>query len=130
MLTSLWEIRSRRVLTTNVEPEGKEIQMKSTQFFGVSLLAASLLGMVGCTVMREQSTVGQAVDDTAITTQVKARFAESPVVSVMAISVETMHGTVQLSGFAKSETERTTAESIARQVPNVKSVKTDIIVRP
>ena len=41
-----------------------------------------------------------------------------------------MHGTVQLSGFAKSENERATAESIARKVPNVKSVKNDIVVRP
>lgn len=104
--------------------------MNKTPFFGVSLLAASLLAMGGCTVMREQSTVGQAVDDTTITTQVKARFAENPVVSAMAINVETFHGTVQLSGFAKSENERSTAESIARQVPHVKAVKNDIVVRP
>jgi len=104
--------------------------MNTVQFFGVGLLTGSLLAMGGCTVMREQSTVGQAVDDTAITTQVKARFAESPVVSALAINVETFHGTVQLSGFAKNESERTTAESIARQVPNVKSVKNDIVVRP
>lgn len=104
--------------------------MNTVKFFGASLLTASLLGAVGCTVMREQSTVGQAVDDTAITTQVKARFAESPMVSAMAINVETFHGTVQLSGFAKSDTERSTAESIARAVPNVKAVKNDILVRP
>ncbi|MGK2951868.1 MAG: BON domain-containing protein [Thiobacillus sp.] len=106
--------------------------MNTTQYFGAALLASVLLGMgmAGCTVMREQSTVGQAVDDTAITAKVKARFAESPVVSVMAIKVETFHGTVQLSGSAKSETERSTAESIARQVSNVKSVRNDIIVRP
>ncbi|MDO9468449.1 MAG: BON domain-containing protein [Thiobacillus sp.] len=104
--------------------------MNTTQFMGVSLLTASLLTMGGCTVMRGQSTVGQAVDDSAITTQVKARFAESPVVSALAISVQTVHGVVQLSGFAKNVSERTTAESIARQVPNVKSVKNDIIVKP
>ncbi|MDP1532051.1 MAG: BON domain-containing protein [Rubrivivax sp.] len=104
--------------------------MNTTQFMGVSLLTASLLTMGGCTVMRGQSTVGQAVDDSAITTQVKARFAESPVVSALAISVQTVHGVVQLSGFAKNASERTTAESIARQVPNVKSVKNDIIVKP
>lgn len=104
--------------------------MKTSHLLGVSLLTASLLAMGGCTVMREQSTVGQAVDDTAITTQVKARFAESPVVSALAINVETLHGTVQLSGFAKSQSERSTAESIARQVPHVKAVKNDIVVRP
>lgn len=104
--------------------------MNAPQFLGVSLLTASLLTMGGCTVMRGQSTVGQAVDDTAITTQVKARFAENPVVSALAINVETLHGVVQLSGFAKTASERATAESIARKVPHVKSVKNDIIVKP
>ena len=104
--------------------------MNTTQFFGVSLLTASLLTMGGCTVFRGQSTVGQAVDDSAITTQVKARFAESSEVSAMAINVQTVHGVVQLSGFAKNANERSTAESIARQVPNVKSVKNDIIIKP
>lgn len=104
--------------------------MNIANLLGTAVLTSSLLVMGGCTVMRGQSTVGQAVDDTAITTQVKARFAESPVVSVMAINVETVHGTVQLSGFAKNESERSTAESIARSVPNVKAVKNDILVRP
>ena len=104
--------------------------MNTAKSFGAALLAASLLGVAGCAVTRDQSTVGQFVDDSTITTQVKARFAESPVVSAMAIKVETLNGTVQLSGFAKSESERTTAESIARDVPNVKSVKNDILVQP
>ncbi|MDP1928041.1 MAG: BON domain-containing protein [Thiobacillus sp.] len=104
--------------------------MNTVKFFGATLLTASLLGIGGCAVTRDQSTVGQFVDDSAITTQVKARFAESPVVSALAINVETLNGTVQLSGFAKSESERSTAESIARKVPNVKSVKNDIVVRP
>lgn len=98
--------------------------------FGAALLAGSVLVTGGCAVGRDQSTVGQFVDDSAITTQVKAKFAESPVVSAMAIKVITLNGTVQLSGFAKNETERSTAESIARAVPNVKSVKNDIVLQP
>jgi osmotically-inducible protein OsmY len=104
--------------------------MNSTRFFGAALVAAGLLSAVGCTVAREQSTIGQAIDDTNITARVKAGFAESPAVSAMAIKVETLHGVVQLSGFAKSEAERNAAESIARGVPNVKSVRNDIIVKP
>ncbi len=95
-----------------------------------AVMVASTLVMGGCAVTREQSTVGQYVDDSAITTQVKARFAESPVVSAMAINVETLNGVVQLSGFAKNANERTTAESIARNVSNVKSVKNDIVIKP
>jgi osmotically-inducible protein OsmY len=37
---------------------------------------------------------------------------------------------VQLSGFAKSASEKSTAESIARNVNGVKSVKNDILIRP
>tara|TARA_R110002049_G_scaffold257422_1_gene432864 strand:- start:790 stop:1113 length:324 start_codon:yes stop_codon:yes gene_type:complete len=96
----------------------------------VAAMVASTLVMGGCAVTRDQSTVGQYVDDSAITTQVKARFAESPVVSAMAISVETLNGTVQLSGFAKNASERSTAESIARSVKHVRSVKNDIVIRP
>lgn len=99
-----------------------------------TFLAAVLLGSTvlasGCAVTRDQSTVKQFVDDSAITTQVKARFAESPVVSAMAIKVKTLNGTVQLSGFAKNASEREAAESIARSVANVKDVRNDIVVQP
>jgi hyperosmotically inducible protein len=44
--------------------------------------------------------------------------------------VETLNGTVQLSGFAKSSEEKNAAESIARKVNNVKAVKNDIVIRP
>ena len=104
--------------------------MNIAKLCGAAVLAVSVLGAGGCAVTRDQSTAGQFVDDATITTRVKARFAESPVVSAMAISVKTLNGTVQLSGFAKDANERTTAESIARSVPNVKSVQNDIIVKP
>ena len=58
----------------------------------------------GCSVARDQQTVGSYVDDAAITTAVKAKMAEDKAgVSAAAISVETLNGTVQLSGFAKSQ---------------------------
>lgn len=95
-----------------------------------AVMVAGTLALGGCAVTRDQSTVGQFVDDSAITTQVKARFAESPAVSAMAIKVETLNGTVQLSGFAKSAEEKNAAESIARKVSNVKAVKNDIVIRP
>jgi osmotically-inducible protein OsmY len=73
--------------------------------------------------------MGSYVDDTTVTTRVKAKFAEDPVVSAMRISVETMKGEVQLSGFAKSAAEKSAADQLARSVPGVKSVRNDIIVR-
>ena len=95
-----------------------------------SAVAITALYATGCAVARDQQTVGSYVDDATITTQVKARFADDPKVSAMAIQVETLKGTVQLSGFAKSSSERSSAESIAKGVSGVKSVVNGITVRP
>lgn len=97
-----------------------------------TLALAGLLAFtaVGCAVTRDQSTVGEYVDDATITARVKAKFAEDPTVSAMSISVETLRGTVQLSGFAKSTTEKNRADEIARATSGVKSVMNNIVVRP
>ena len=95
-----------------------------------SIVAASaLLTLTGCAVTRGQETVGAYVDDAAITTAVKARFIDNKDVDAASIKVETLNGTVMLSGFAKNALEKTTAESIARRVNGVKSVKNEIAVR-
>jgi hyperosmotically inducible periplasmic protein len=107
---------------------------RSTMNFRTSvaaaLVAASLIALQGCAVTRGQETVGAYVDDSAITTAVKARFVENKEVDASAISVETLKGTVMLSGFAKSNTERNTAEALAMKVSGVKSVRNEIAVRP
>ena len=92
--------------------------------------AAALLATAGCAVTRHQETVGAYVDDTAITTAVKARFVDNHDVDATSIKVETLNGTVMLSGFAKNSTEKSTAENLAWKVNGVKSVKNDISVRP
>ncbi|NMG36924.1 BON domain-containing protein [Azoarcus sp. TTM-91] len=98
----------------------------------LSLALSGLLAFtaVGCAVTRDQSTVGQYVDDATITTRVKAKFAEDKAVSAMALQVETLRGTVQLSGFAKSSAEKSRAGVLAESVPGVKQVKNDIVVKP
>lgn len=90
---------------------------------------AGLLALPGCAVTRGQSTVGAYVDDATITTQIKARMIENKNVDAAAIKVETLNGTVMLSGFAKSATEKNTAETIARGVNGVKSVRNELAVR-
>ena len=81
-----------------------------------TVAAVALLTTAGCAVTRGQETVGAYVDDTAITTAVKARFIDNKDVDAASIKVETLNGTVMLSGFAKNATEKTTAESIAMRV--------------
>ena len=89
----------------------------------------SLVQLTGCAVARDQQTVGAYIDDATITTRVKARMAEDKTVSATSINVETLNGTVQLSGFAKSTDERSTAEQLARSTPGVQAVRNDILVR-
>ncbi|MGH6637004.1 MAG: BON domain-containing protein [Polaromonas sp.] len=104
--------------------------MKYARAIAFAALAGITIIGSGCAVGRGQETAGAYVDDAAITTSVKARFVEDKTVSAMSISVETLNGTVQLSGFAKSDAEKTQAENIARGVRNVKSVRNNIVVRP
>ncbi|MEZ5701568.1 MAG: BON domain-containing protein [Burkholderiaceae bacterium] len=93
-------------------------------------VAIGALSITGCAVSRDQQSVGAYIDDATATTQVKARFADDPVVSAMSIKVETLNGLVQLSGFAKTQAERERAEDIASKASGVRGVVNDIIVRP
>lgn len=92
--------------------------------------AVALLTTSGCAVIRGQESVGAYVDDAQVTTAVKARMVENKQVDAGAIKVETLKGTVMLSGFAKNALEKSTAESIARGTNGVKSVQNQIVVRP
>lgn len=104
--------------------------MKLRTTLAIATTAIILLTATGCAVQRGQESVGAYVDDSGITTLVKARFVENKQVSAASISVETLKGTVLLSGFAKSATERDTAETIARGVKGVTSVRNEIAIRP
>ncbi|HET7526818.1 MAG TPA: BON domain-containing protein [Burkholderiaceae bacterium] len=103
--------------------------MQARQILVAAVSAVALLTAAGCAVTRGQESTGNYVDDTAITTRVKAKFAEDKTVSAMSIGVETMRGTVQLSGFAKTLDEKMQAEKLARGVSGVVAVKNDIVVR-
>lgn len=99
-----------------------------------TLLVAAMTGLAlvttGCAVMRGQSTAGAYVDDAAITTKVKAKLLEDKTTGGLSIGVETLNGTVQLSGFAKSSQERAQAEALARDTSGVTQVRNNIVVRP
>ncbi len=93
----------------------------------VAVLAASLSA---CSVMRDQQSMGAYVDDAAITAEVKSNMAADPNVAATSISVETLNGVTQLSGFAKSQAEKDRAAAIARSAKGIKGVRNDIVVRP
>ena len=100
--------------------------MKSKSLFAAVLLGSAVaIGSVGCTHLGDKS-AGAIIDDATITTKVKAKFIEDPVVKAMNIKVDTYQGIVQLSGFASSMNEAEKAAQIARNTEGVKSVKNDI----
>ncbi len=104
--------------------------MKIRTTLTAALVALTLVTAAGCAVSRGQQTAGAYIDDSAITASVKTRMLEDERVAGTSITVETLNGTVMLSGFAKSQAEKAAAESIARKVDGVKAVKNQITVRP
>jgi osmotically-inducible protein OsmY len=95
-----------------------------------AITTLALLTVTGCAVTRDQQSMGAYIDDSVITAAIKGRMVDNPNVDAAAISVETMKGTVMLSGFAKSANERSVAESLAWKTTGVKAVKNEIAVRP
>jgi len=106
--------------------------MKVLHTVSIALFSAAALAFVAaCSVARNQETVGQYVDGSAVTAQVKARLAEDQRTSALNINVKTIDGgVVQLSGFAKSQQEKDAATQIARGVKGVSSVHNNLLVKP
>jgi osmotically-inducible protein OsmY len=82
-----------------------------------------------CASTSKQESTGEYVDDSVITTKVKALLAEDEFLKSFEISVETYKGTVQLSGFVGAQKAVDKAGEIARSVKGVKSVKNNLIVK-
>ena len=104
--------------------------MNNRQSLYAALAAALIMSAAGCAVTRGQESVGAYVDDTAITTALKGRYLDNKDVDATSIRVETLNGTVMLSGFAKSRDEKKVAEELVWKVTGVKSVKNEIAFRP
>ena len=82
-----------------------------------------------CASTRTQESAGEYVDDSVITTKVKAELAGDDFFKSFEISVETFKGVVQLSGFVNSQQAVDKAGQIARRVNGVTSVKNNLVVK-
>jgi len=91
-------------------------------FFIIALMVSAL----GCGSTPQQSSTGQYIDDTAITTKVKTGIFNEPSLKSGQITVETYKSVVQLSGFVDSAASMDKAVAIARSVQGVSSVKNDM----
>ena len=94
------------------------------------IVAMVTLGSVGCSPTPTRQGAGEYIDDTAITTKVKAALLADPEVKGTAVNVETYRGVVQLSGFVDSEAEINRALNKAYEVKGVTSVRNDLRVKP
>ena len=93
------------------------------------LVLAVLAVIAGCAGSRTTESTGQYVDDSAITTKVKAAIFDDPTLKVFEISVETFKGVVQLSGFVSSQEVRSRAGVVAGRVSGVQSVRNNLVVK-
>ena len=96
----------------------------SALFIGVTLVSA-----VGCASTAKQEGTGEYIDDSVITTKVKAAILNEPTLKVAEINVETFKGVVQLSGFVSSASAASRAVEVAQAVRGVKSVKNDMRIK-
>ncbi len=102
----------------------------TTKVFGVAFLISLLFAtLLGCGSTATRSSTGEYIDDSVITTKVKASILEDQALKVAEINVETYKGVVQLSGFVSSQSDINKAVILARQVKGVKSVKNDMRVK-
>jgi osmotically-inducible protein OsmY len=103
--------------------------MKIAQRLATMLFAASLIAVAGCASTSTKEGTGEYIDDSVITTKVKAAIFNEPMLKSTEINVETFKGEVQLSGFVASPANGNKAVEVARGIKGVKSVKNDIRVK-
>lgn len=100
--------------------------MRVTNRFSTFVLTVLLATLLGCAGTSTREGTGEYVDDTVITTKVKAAIFSDPSLKSAEINVETFKGTVQLSGFVNSREDINKAVDVARSVSGVKAVKNDM----
>ncbi|MDT8997750.1 BON domain-containing protein [Paucibacter sp. APW11] len=92
----------------------------------LAVLLISTLAFTGCASTRHSEGGGEYIDDTVITTKVKAAVLNEPTLKSAEINVETFKGRVQLSGFVSSQADINRAVALARDIKGVSSVANDM----
>jgi hyperosmotically inducible protein len=99
------------------------------KYLSAAMLAVTLISAAGCGSTHRQEGTGEYIDDSVITTKVKAAIFKDPMLKAAEINVETFKGVVQLSGFVSSEADARKAVGLARSVGGVSSVKNDMRIK-
>ena len=99
--------------------------MKKIKFVSGILAAVAFATLIGCAGNAKKASTGEYIDDTLITTKVKAAVLNEPTLKSSEINVETFKGVVQLSGFVSTAADQAKATEVAKSVKGVESVKND-----
>ena len=100
--------------------------MKQLKCISTFVIAVTLAAVLGCAGTPQRESTGEYIDDSVITTKVKAAIFNEPTLKSAQINVETFKGTVQLSGFVSTQANINKAVEVARSVGGVTSVKNDM----
>lgn len=103
--------------------------MKLFKYLSAIILTVMLSTVMGCASTSKHEGTGQYLDDSVITTKVKAVIFHEPSLKSAEINVETYKGQVQLSGFVATAADIDKAVEVASSVKGVTSVKNDIRVK-
>jgi osmotically-inducible protein OsmY len=103
--------------------------MNISKRFATILFSFLLIAVAGCASTSKSEGTGEYIDDTVITSKVKAEIFNEPTLKSRELNVETFKGTVQLSGFVASQDDINKAVQVTRGVKGVKSVKNDIRIK-
>ncbi len=97
----------------------------------VSSVLSSMLvvALVACAPTEKRASAGEFIDDTLITSKVKAALMADPDLKATEINVDTFKGTVQLSGFVAQPDHIPRAVDMVRRINGVKSVKNDMAIK-
>ena len=93
------------------------------------VIATFMASAIGCSATPSRESTGEYVDNTVITTKVKAALAKDSLGSLVDVEVATFRDVVQLSGFVDSEADKARAEDIAAGIEGVASVDNSLIVK-
>ena len=100
--------------------------MKHLKYLSTLVLVVAFSSMLGCASTSNHEGPGEYIDDSVITTKVKAAVLNEPSLKTTEVNVETYKGIVQLSGFVTSEADISKAAELARSIKGVASVKNDM----
>jgi hyperosmotically inducible protein len=100
--------------------------MKQLKYLSSMVFAFVFMTMLGCASTSTHQATGEYIDDSVITTKVKAAVLNEPSLKSAEVNVETFKGEVQLSGYVSSEADIAKATEVATSIKGVKSIKNDM----